>query len=78
MTETMSAIGLVSAAVVTGVFTLLAQRLRRENRNSHDEVVVVLHDISETLDSIDGNVTRMDGWQRDHQRLHDQNPENLG
>lgn len=74
----MSAIGLVSAAVVTGVFTLLAQRLRRENRNSHDEVVVVLHDISETLDSIDGNVTRMDGWQRDHQRLHDQNPENLG
>ena len=78
MTETMSAIGLVSAAVVTGVFTLLAQRLRKENRNSHDEVVVVLHDISETLDSIDGNVTRMDGWQRDHQRLHDQNPENLG
>jgi hypothetical protein len=74
----MSAIGLVSAAVVTGVFTLLAQRLRKENRNSHDEVVVVLHDISETLDSIDGNVTRMDGWQRDHQRLHDQNPENLG
>jgi len=78
VTETMSAIGLVSAAVVTGVFTLLAQRLRKENRNSHDEVVVVLHDISETLDSIDGNVTRMDGWQRDHQRLHDQNPENLG
>ena len=74
----MSAIGLVSAAVVTGVFTLLAQRLRKENRSSHDEVVVVLHDISETLDSIDGNVTRMDGWQRDHQRLHDQNPENLG
>ena len=71
MTETMSAIGLVSAAVVTGVFTLLAQRLRRENRNSHDEVVVVLHDISETLESIDGNVTRMDEWQQTHQEQHD-------
>ena len=67
----MSAIGLVSAAVVTGVFTLLAQRLRRENRNSHDEVVVVLHDISETLESIDGNVTRMDEWQQTHQEQHD-------
>jgi len=67
----MSAIGLVSAAVVTGVFTLLAQRLRRENRNSHDEVVVVLHGISETLESIDGNVTRMDEWQQTHQEQHD-------
>ena len=67
----MSAIGLVSAAVVTGVFTLLAQRLRRENRNSHDEVVVVLHDISATLESIDGNVTRMDEWQQTHQEQHD-------
>ena len=71
MTETLSALGLVSAAVVTGVFTLLAQRLRRENRNSHDEVVVVLHDISETLESIDGNVTRMDEWQQTHQEQHD-------
>ncbi len=71
MTETIGAIGLVGAAAVTGIFTLLAQRLRRENRTSHDEVVVVLHDISETLESIDGNVTRMDEWQRGHQDWHD-------
>jgi hypothetical protein len=67
----MSAIGLISAAVVTCIFALLAQRLRRENRDSHDEVVVVLHDISETLDSIDDNVTRMDEWQQTHQEQHD-------
>jgi hypothetical protein len=69
----MSAIGLISAAVVTGIFTLLAQRLRRENRDSHDEVIVVLHDISETLETIDDNVGKMDEWQQGHQRLHDAN-----
>lgn len=67
----MSAIGLISAASVTGVFTLLAQRLRKENRDSHEEVVVVLHDISETLESIDGNVTTMNEWQQTHQEQHD-------
>lgn len=60
-------------AVVTGIFTLLAQRLRKENRDSHDEVVVVLNDICETLESIDDNVGKMDEWQQDHQRLHDAN-----
>lgn len=55
----------------TAVFTLLAQSLRKENRSSHDEVAVVPSDILETLDSIEGNVTRMDGWQQNHQRLHD-------
>ena len=71
MTEMIGAIGLVAAAAVTGIFTLIAQRLRRENRTSHDEVVVVLHDISETLESIDDNVTRMDEWQQNHQTWHD-------
>tara|TARA_B100000959_G_C14737009_1_gene523367 strand:- start:205 stop:429 length:225 start_codon:yes stop_codon:yes gene_type:complete len=71
VTETMSAIGLIAAATVTGIFTLLAQKLRRENRGAHDEVVVVLHDISETLESIDDNVTRMDEWQQTHQEQHD-------
>ncbi len=71
MTEMIGAIGLVGAAAVTGIFTLLAQRLRKENRDSHDEVVVVLHDISETLESIDDNVTRMDQWQQNHQDWHD-------
>jgi hypothetical protein len=55
----------------SGIGVLFAQRLRKENRSSHDEVVVVLHDISETLDSIDCNVTRMDDWQQTHQEQHD-------
>ena len=55
----------------TAVFTLLAQSLRKENRSSHDEVVVVAGGILESLDSIDGNVTRMGGWRQNHQRPHD-------
>jgi len=53
-----------------------AQRLRKVKRDSHDEVVVVLNDICETLESIDDNVGKMDEWQQDHQRLHDANGEN--
>tara|TARA_Y100001936_G_C15556462_1_gene400074 strand:+ start:310 stop:525 length:216 start_codon:yes stop_codon:yes gene_type:complete len=64
------AIDLFGAATVPGIFTLLVERLPTDNCDSHMEVVVVLRDISETLESIDDNETRVDKWQQSNQNRH--------
>ena len=65
MAELISAIGLVSAAAVTGIFSLIASRLRKENTEQHSAAIQKLDDIQET-------VSEMSEWQKDHQRFHDQ------
>jgi hypothetical protein len=64
MAELISAIGLVSAAAVTGIFSLIASRLRKENTEQHSAAIQKLDDIQET-------VSEMSEWQKDHQRFHD-------
>ena len=64
MAELLSAIGLVSAAAVTGIFSLIASRLRKENTEQHSAAIQKLDDIQET-------VSEMSEWQKDHQRFHD-------
>ena len=64
MAELISAIGLVAAAAVTGIFSLIASRLRKENTEQHSAAIQKLDDIQET-------VSEMSEWQKDHQRFHD-------
>ena len=64
MAELISAIGLVSAAAVTGIFSLIASRLRRENTEQHNTAIPKLDAIKET-------VIEMSEWQKDHQQFHD-------
>ncbi len=64
MAELISAIGLVSAAAVTGIFSLIASKLRKENNEQHNTAIQKLDDIQET-------VTEMSEWQKGHQQLHD-------
>jgi hypothetical protein len=64
MAELISAIGLVSAAAVTGIFSLIAHNLRRENTKQHAEALT-------KLDSIIEKVNTMSEWQNDHQSFHE-------
>tara|TARA_R110000824_G_scaffold81278_5_gene204287 strand:- start:180 stop:389 length:210 start_codon:yes stop_codon:yes gene_type:complete len=64
MAELISAIGLVSAAAVTGIFSMIASRFRRENTEQHAASI-------QKLDDIQSTVTEISHWQKDHQQLHD-------
>ena len=69
MAEIVSAFGLVGAAVVTGIFSILAQRMRQEN----DEITQVessLEDIQKMLEEIDEDLDEVIDWQSDHDKLH--------
>jgi len=64
MAELISAIGLVSAAAVTGIFSMIASKARKENNDQHDTAIQKLDDIQET-------VSEMSEWQKGHQQFHD-------
>ena len=64
MAEIVTAFGLVGAALVTGIFSLIAQRFRQENTEQH-------RDAMHKLDNIESAVTDIKNWQTDHQAIHD-------
>ena len=64
MAEIITAFGLVGAAAVTGIFSLIAQRFRQENTEQH-------RDAMHKLDNIESAVTDIKNWQPDHQAIHD-------
>ena len=70
MAEIVSAFGLVGAALVTGVFSILAQRMRKENRQDHARVESSLEDIQKMLEEIDEDLDEVIDWQSDHDKLH--------
>jgi hypothetical protein len=65
--ELIGAIGLVFAAVITGLF----HRMRRENDAAHGEAIAKLDDIAATVHEIDAQLDDLVEWQEDHQKLHD-------
>ena len=65
--ELIGAIGLVFAAVITGLF----HRMRRENDAAHGEAIAKLEDIAETVHEIDDQLDDMAEWQEKHQEIHD-------
>ena len=64
MAEIVTAFGLVAAAAVTGIFSLIAQRFRHENTEQHRNAM-------DKLDNIETAVTEISDWQKDHQEFHD-------
>ena len=64
MAEIITAFGLVGAAAVTGIFSLIAQRFRQENTEQHQSAM-------NKLDKIETTVNDIKGWQVDHQAIHD-------
>ena len=64
MAEIVTAFGLVAAAAVTGIFSLIAQRFRHENSQQHQSAM-------NKLDNIETAVTEISDWQKDHQDFHD-------
>ena len=65
--ELIASLGLVFAAVITGLF----QRMRRENNAAHGEAIAKLEDIAETVHEIDEQLDDMAEWQEKHQEIHD-------
>jgi hypothetical protein len=61
----------LAVVAVTGIYTWIARRLQPKNGTSYDAVVAVLHDIAETLESIDSNAARTVEWQLAHENWHD-------
>ncbi len=64
MAEIITAFGLVGAAAVTGIFSLIAQRFRQENTEQHRNAM-------NKLDNIETAVNDISNWQKDHQDFHD-------
>ena len=65
--ELIGAVGLVFAAVITGIF----HRMRRENAAAHGAAIAKLEDIATTVHEIDDQLDDMAAWQEQHQELHD-------
>ena len=64
--EAIGAVGLVMAAVVTGLF----QRARRENNDAHGRSIEKLERIATTVEHIDEQVDEIAEWQVEHEKFH--------
>ena len=65
--ELIGAVGLVFAAVITGLF----HRMRRDNDPAHGKAIAKLEAIAETVHEIDEQLDDMAEWQEKHQEIHD-------
>ncbi|MBC8364511.1 MAG: hypothetical protein H8E59_05885 [Actinobacteria bacterium] len=65
--EAIGAVGLVMAAVVTGLF----QRARRENDEAHGRSIEQIERIATTVEHIDEQVDEIAEWQVEHEKLHE-------
>ena len=65
--ELIGALGLVLAAVITGLF----HRMRQENPDAHGRAIARLDDIADTVHDIDEQLDEITEWQDKHQALHD-------
>ena len=64
--EVIGALGLVFAAIITGLF----HRMRRDNDAAHGKAIAKLDDIAETVHEIDEAIDEMTEWQQEHEQLH--------
>ena len=68
--EWVSAVGLVSAALVTGVFAVLASRLRKENTAQHAVNQAKLEAIGTDVIEVKGDVREVRSSQQRHLEWH--------
>ena len=70
MTDIVAAVGAVTAALVTGLFALIASTMRRENNESHAENTVILRSIDERTQRLDERTDAHGIWMARHADWH--------
>ena len=68
--EWVGPLGLVGAALITGLFTLIASRLRRENTAQHAANQAKLEAIGSDVCEVKEDVREVRGAQRHHLQWH--------
>lgn len=70
MTDLVAAIGAISAALVTGIFTVLATAMRRENNEAHSSNTLLLQSIDERTIRLDERSEAHTIWMARHADWH--------
>ena len=75
--EWLGAFGVVTAALITGIFTVAANRLRRENTAQHAANQAKLESVGRDVCEVRDDVKEVRGYQVRHLEWHAENPERL-
>lgn len=68
--EWIGAIGLVAAAVVTGLFSMNLRRLNRDNTEQHNRSIDKLDHLSNQVEGVADDVTGLTVWTKVHDEKH--------
>lgn len=68
--EWVGAFGVIAAAVVTGMFGVVLNRLRSENTEQHNMVTIGLNRLEGKVDTVQDDVTGLTVWTRVHEEHH--------
>ena len=69
--EWVQAAGVVGAASVTGIFSVLVHTLRRENSERHAHNVKKLDGLDMKLDEVSDNIVGLTVWTKVHDAKHE-------
>jgi len=72
--EWLGAFGVVTAALITGVFTVVASRLRRENTEQHAANQAKLESVGRDVVEVRDDVKEVRGYQVRHLEWHAEQP----
>jgi len=68
--EWLGAVGIVTASVITGIFTVIASRLRRENTEQHAANQAKLESVGRDVVEVRDDVKEVRGHQMRHLEWH--------
>ena len=68
--EWIGAIGLVAAAVVTGLFSMNLRRLNQDNTEQHNRSIDILDHLTDQVEGVAENVTGLTVWTKVHDEKH--------
>lgn len=69
--EWVQAAGVVGAASVTGIFSVLVHTLRRENSDRHTHNMKKLDGLNTKLDEVSDNIVGLTVWTKVHDAKHE-------
>lgn len=70
-TEWVQAAGVVGAATVTGVFSMIVHTLRRENSDRHQHSMKKLDKLDTKMDEVSDNIVGLTVWTKVHDAKHE-------
>jgi hypothetical protein len=68
--EWVGAIGVIAAAIVTGLFSMNLRRLNRDNTEQHNRSIDKLDHLSNQVEGVAENVTGLTVWTKVHDEKH--------